>query len=478
MLKEIDKVIIQLKPQSLFFQKKHLFNYGIMDWYESDDYDTAERQLQAQRIEAIKSIYNNNGFDGIFTLLQNINNPYLVGAVTRLADIKLPNDKLLILQENMDDKKNGFLDGYLTQSYYADKDNWLSSYKDVDWNNTQKASFLSHLPFISKIWRFCEEWLGNDENLYWKNCKYHIILSDENDENIAFAIQKALKYERFDIAIECLFWSFHYNKPIDFNSCAEALRGFAKSENITNVDSWHIQQLIIELQKQKRNDEQNNALMQIEFQYLSLLDSGIKDDVSPVTLDTAMATSPEFFHQILTIVYKSQKDESHVSVDKEVARNAFNLLFQWKKMPGVTNGQLDYDFFKTWYDKVMELCQESGHTEIAKSQIGNVLIHTPSDANGLWIDKRIAALLDQPENEAMRNGFNTETYNSRGFHEVDFSGKEDFDLATKYKKQASDLEDEGFLNFAETMRNLAKTYENEAKHTIKEGERRKYQDEL
>ena len=126
----------------------------------------------------------------------------------------------------------------------------------------------------------------------------------------------------------------------------------------------------------------------------------------------------------------------------------------------------------------MELCQESGHTEVAQSKIGNILINTPPDVDGLWIDKRIAALLDQPENDAMRNGFNTETYNSRGFHEVDFSGKEDLDLATKYKKQASDLEDEGLLNFAETMRNLAKCYEKEAEDTQKEGERRKYQDEL
>ena len=147
-------------------------------------------------------------------------------------------------------------------------------------------------------------------------------------------------------------------------------------------------------------------------------------------------------------------------------------------MPGVTNEKLDYDAFKAWYDKVMVLCQESGHTEVAQSKIGNILIHTPPDTNGLWIDKRIASLLDQPENEAMRDGFRTETYNSRGFHEVDFSGQEDLELAQKYKKKASDLEDEGFLNFAETLRNLSKSYKVEAERIQKEGERRKYQDEL
>jgi hypothetical protein len=66
----------------------------------------------------------------------------------------------------------------------------------------------------------------------------------------------------------------------------------------------------------------------------------------------------------------------------------------------------------------------------------------------------------------MRHGFEVGTFNSRGVHFVDPTGKPEKELADKYKKQAEDVENAGFYRLAITLRNIAKSYEHEAERNI------------
>ena len=474
-LNEIDKVIELLTPKSLLFQKKYLFDNGIWDWHESNDYLIQDKKIQEQQIDAAKNIFALYGFDGIFDLLKYISNPSSLGETLCFAGIDLSQDQIVRLLGDQCLKSQGLLGGYLCRCFYEKGDAWLSSFRKVSLGVEQKATFLCLLPFVSSVWHFCEEWLGDYENLYWQACKTHAI---PNEPDSQFAINKALNYDRPDIAIECLFWNSHDTKTIDFDTCVKALLSLVNHSRVKDVDSWRISQLILELQKHKRNDEQNHALVQIEFLYLPLLDSNVHDDISPITLDSALATDPEFFHQVLTFVYKSDNPDMDVQVEEWASRNAWRLLFQWKKMPGVDNGTLDYNAFVKWYDEVIKLCKASGRLNCGQTHIGHILIYTPPDPSGLWIDKRIAALLDLQENDALRDGYYTATYNSRGIHEVDMSGKEDLEIAETFKKKAGDLEDEGFLTFAQTLRDIAQAYVGEATRWQKESERLKHQGEL
>ena len=475
-LKEIECVIEKLIPQSLLFQRKYLFDNGTWDWYESDDYTAEEKKFKAQRISAVREIFAAHRISGIFELLKYINNPVFLGEALCFADINLDNDIIVtLLSGNKDVKSHELLSGYLWRCLYEKGEGWLASFRNTSWGIEQKADFLCCLPFVSPVWHFCEEWLGEHENLYWQRCRTHAI---PNEPDPLFAVDKALKYSRPDLAVECLFWNDQHTQITDFDICARALLALVESDRMKGIDNWHIVKLICGLQKQPRSHEQNNALAQIEFLYLPLLDSNVHDDLSPVTLDSALAEDPAFFHQVLTFVYKSDDPSKNVKVNEWASRNAFNLLFQWKKMPGVVDGALDYDTFIKWYDSVIELCTGSGRLHPGQTYIGHILIHTPADPSGFWIDKRIAALLDKSENQVLRDGYYTATYNSRGVQVVDMSGKKDLDLAEQYKTKAGALEDEGFLTFAQTLRDLAKTYIAEAEQWQKEGERLKHQDEL
>ncbi len=468
-LKYIDDVISLLKPKSIISQVKYLFDNNTSDWYESNNYSEEESKIVTKQKESINNIYNQMGIDGILELSQQVNNPFLVGRIAGYIDIKLDCTKIASLLCNQGKNFKAFICGYLSECYDKGKEKWLFSFKDVNWDTTQKISFMTCMPLSSSVCKFGEKWLGENELLFWKAYQPLYISTEEKDRK--FIIKKTLSFNRPDIAVKLFSWIHFQKEIIDFDSCAKALIDLAQTNYTKTIKYWDIRQLITGLQKQKRNSEQNKALIEVELLYLPLLDSNINNGISPVALDSALAESPEFFHRVITYAYKSNKTKSQDLDNIGLGKNAYILLSQWKKMPGITNNRLNFNAFNKWYSKAIELCKESGHLAVAQSHIGSVLINTPPDASGLWIDRRIAKLLDQKDNEDLRNGYYVATFNSRGAHFVDFTGEEDIKLSNIFLDKADKLEKEDFINFAKTLRLLANNYENEAKKAIRDGER-------
>ena len=171
------------------------------------------------------------------------------------------------------------------------------------------------------------------------------------------------------------------------------------------------------------------------------------------------------------MTYKSNKGTESQNKNVFFAKNAFRLLHQWNVIPGLnSDGNFEYSVFLKWYKKVLELCEQSGYLEIAKHHIGNVLFYAPADKGGLWIDKNIASLINEENNDILRNGYHQEAINSRGVSIVDFSGAKDRARAKDYSQKAEELRKHGFLNFEATLNALATDSEKDALRSIKEGE--------
>lgn len=152
---------------------------------------------------------------------------------------------------------------------------------------------------------------------------------------------------------------------------------------------------------------------------------------------------------------------------KAIATTAWRLLHEWKTPPGTQkDGTFSESRFTEWLQRVKELCTESGHLDVALINIGEVLIHTPPDPDGLWINRIVAAALNDREADYMRNGFRTGIYNSRGAHWVDPTGKPERDLAEQFRRKAEEVENAGFQRFAVTLRDLANGYNREAERIV------------
>ena len=138
-------------------------------------------------------------------------------------------------------------------------------------------------------------------------------------------------------------------------------------------------------------------------------------------------------------------------------------------LPGTqSDGQFLPEQFEKWLNRTKEACAESGHLEVALMNIGKVLIHAPSDPDGLWIHRTVASALNARDAENLRNSFRTGIFNSRGVHVIDPTGKPERELAQKYNQQAEEVENAGYHRFAVTLKKLAEEYEREAETYIAE----------
>ena len=88
------------------------------------------------------------------------------------------------------------------------------------------------------------------------------------------------------------------------------------------------------------------------------------------------------------------------------------------------------------------------------------------DKNGFFINKTVAKKLNKKENELLRNGYRSECFNSRGIHSVDPTAKPEKELAKKYTEQAQSAESEGYIRLSEVLKELAESYEEEAKRIL------------
>lgn len=77
----------------------------------------------------------------------------------------------------------------------------------------------------------------------------------------------------------------------------------------------------------------------------------------------------------------------------------------------------------------------------------------------------------------MRRGFSIAIHNSRGVHWVDPTGKPEKELASKYRRQAEEIENGGYYRIAATLRNVAESYEHEAERVIVEHRTESEEDE-
>jgi hypothetical protein len=140
---------------------------------------------------------------------------------------------------------------------------------------------------------------------------------------------------------------------------------------------------------------------------------------------------------------------------------------EWRTPPGSRDdGSFDGAALKDWVTKVKASCEESGHLVMALQRIGHVLRYYPPDPHGLWIHQSIADVLNTKDASEIRKGFEVELYNSRCAHAVDPQGGPEREIAKGYRKQAEEVELNGYPRFAATLKEIAASYDREAEHNV------------
>lgn len=467
LVKKIENVAEKIAPQNPLSFYHLLFSGNDFELYiENEDYEEQQRELDTRRQRAVADIITTMGFQKVIEFAKVVQSPSDVGASLGIVaaddvdDMVLPN-----LLDTESQYLTQFAGGFVRGRFFSRGWNWVDNINSSQWMPLQKGQFLSYLPFEPETWERSKQLLGENESSYWT--KTNVTLY-KIDDNLELAIDSLVKYGRPLAAIRCLHRMLHvkhsFNNKIAVGVLLAALDYLVETPV---MDQYDCQYEIVEIIKALQDDQKASLedLYRIEWAYLPLLDHYY--DASPKLLEHRLADDPRFFCEVIRLVFRSKKEEQTIEEPteqtKRIATNAYHLLSKWRMPPGyLQDGSYNGDTLSVWLEAVKKECTETGHFEVAMSIVGQVLIYAPADPDGLWIHRSVAKELNEKDVDAMRDGFSKELYNSREVHGFS-KGKEERELANKYKSQAGDVENEGFFRLATTLRELAISYEHEAK---------------
>ena len=483
LLKRYEDLYIKLEPNDPVGRVMWMFNVHWPNFPEGIkrkevSHEDEGRLITEQRIEGLRAIYQEFGLKKIKTLAKSVKESGVYGDI--LAHVINKEDEILSLCEFL--KEDEISVQNLIQRFIFRK----SLINGIDWvfelhGKLQKLNYLDdHLGMIfyqveqtKKVWEFLGNTSPKTQISYWKGIYPNFWRMEEDD--LIWGIDKLMEVNRFISAVDITYYGL---QKLQSEKLVEILEkaGTKKSEEEIRLNGYHITQIFEELEK--REDTAKSILLRLEWLYLPIFTS-YDFRHKPKVLHEALASSPEFFLEVLKCVYKSEKEEpSTEDISNETKLNraihAHQLFDSWKQIPGVNaEGIIDEDFLWNWIKKVRNLAEESGRLSVADVQIGKVLAAYPEKVEP-WPPQEICRVLDTINSKSMKSGFSSATFNkrgssSRGFFDGGFIEKEH---AQFFHRQAEAIKYE-FPETAKILARLAREYEDDAKLMDEQAERDK-----
>ena len=467
-LSKIEGVANTLAPEAAELKYQRLFGNQDYNLFEKKgNYDEQRKLLEEARLAAVRTILASGGVPAVVKFANSVAAPFQVGrALGRIDDKKLETDILPTLLEATEDTEKKIVEGYVVLRHWRYKWAWADDLLDSDWTKEQKVKFLMLLPFAMEAWHRVSSHMGRQyEGDYWRKVEvYPYSVSGV----LTVAIEKLLEYRRPTSAVLCVHETTrHGGGRFDEGLATRALLALLQTpSDIKHLERHEIVRKSVDVIKllQESSTLDENTLFEIEWSFLPWL--GSFSEGSPITLQKRLAADPEFFAQIVSLVFRSKEDNQDDSIPdkrrRNLARNAYTLLTEWKRCPGTdVDGNFYVEAFQTWLAEVRRITEETGHGEVAQNQIGHVLTHAPPNPGGLWIHETVAEVLNARDTGVMRSGFTRELFNQRGVHSYT-AGQEERELAQLNRDKANELENRGFSRFATAMREFARDYERDA----------------
>jgi hypothetical protein len=459
----ISAVAEHLAPQAPGIRYQRLFSDRDSDLYEEKgNYQNQRDELELRRQKAIGEITAEGDTQAVLAFAAAVHSPWRVGiafgvvATAKVDDVVLPD-----LLETQQKQLAQFAGGFVWSRFRTGGWKWVDSINTARWAPSQIGQFLSFLPFALGTWERSARLLGANQVAYWSKTSANPY---EADSSLEPAIDELIRHGRPHAALRCLHRMLDDKQPFDGVRAVRALlAALASTEDTHSMDAYQTVEIIKALQDNLATSPDD--LFRVEWAYLPLLD--LHSGAAPKLLGRRLATEPEFFCEVIRLVFRSKKEERSpeepTEEKKKIAANAYRLLREWRNPPGsLEDGTYDGDALSQWLNAAKKECTETGHLEIAMTMLGHSLVHVPPDPGGLWIHRSAAAALNARDAEDMRDGFRTELYNSRGVHWVDPTGAPERELATNNRARAEAVENAGYHRLATTLRELATSYEREA----------------
>jgi hypothetical protein len=447
----------------LFAMRPALLEGRDLDWEEH------AKVLEAHRIAAVKEIFADGGETAVLAFARIVEFSNEVGIALSATgasdqDAERLLGQLLAAEEKRD---ANFARGFAYDSVKRRGREWAQrvlAAAGPSWRPEQRAELLACLPYDEQTWRIVDGFGGETETAYWLRVyPYHL-----PESHFEYGVRKILEHGRPFAAVEVLAAHAHGRRtPPSPSLVADVLDRALRSketefDRIGQTFSYGVGTLAATL-ADNPGDVPASRIAGIEWQLVSALN---RHDFRPRLLHSELGRSPEFFTQLVSIVYRGKNDEPKEldQNERRQTRAAHELLESWHSLPATTaESAIDQAALKSWVQTAREQLAATGRREIGDLQIGQALGNSPIGDDGLWPHEAVREVIETIGSPEITRGIGLKIYNRRGVvsKNLDEGGAQERELSARYTQYSKAMVEQ-WPQTAAMLRDIAGFYEHDA----------------
>lgn len=437
-----------------------------------DDWERNTEASNEARRTAVRDLIT-RGLDDVLALVQLVKEPALVGrAVAQVVDDGTSDEIVARAIQVGGDQSWNFAHGIIVTKLTSEGDGWGDSLINRAlggrWGNDALLRILLSLPKSEHFMRSASG-LGKEiDEQYWIAVSAYRIQG--STDAIAEAIEKLLAVGR---GRECVHLAARNLEGLPSSLLRRALEGAlhsspapSRGSNEASMFQYYVERIFQRIDED--GEVPDNEIGRLEWNYLNVLQRSKRP---PKALRTALSTSPEFFVQVLSVIYRPHKERNVETRETEqeseqekaqaaaIAGHAFKLLQDWQQLPGQVGDAIDGAALEGWVKEVRILALRAERAEVADHQIGRLLAYAPSDPDGTWPCRPVRDLIDDLRSRMVERGFYLGLVNKRGvtWRRPTDGGVQERERAQHYRRLSRDLRLE-WPRTSAVLEQLAKHY--------------------
>lgn len=506
-LRRMEVDLLRLTPADSAMANAYLFSHNVeVAGVARSDWETKEKKLDQLRQDAVRSVFESEGFDGILRLAGKSSQPEWVAgafavtcgseqhdqvAISRIASLSADGKSERVLRD--------LSQHYLRSRYWRGGGTpWLVKLVDGFSPPIQRerlGTFCTSLPASTALWDQLELWGEITKKAYWRNVPLHYV--PEPAASLERGVTELLNAERPFFAVQVLAsHSCNFKKEDKPKATTDviirALREAATKGSIDaetpKPDRSNLSHGVAELINYLEDcGVDQNTLGQLEWAWLPALEHsqrGIK------SLQRAICSEPEFLIHLLSIAFRADDEAPRELSDDERAYGlrVHNLLRQLRLCPGAEfapgekhddeairfgRGTVNAETITEYFTTARQLASEVKRLCVCDSHLAKFIAFSPAHADGTWPCPVVCDLIETIASSDFEHGIEIAVQNRRGVHFVAPDGSGERRIEAQFREYAKKVQ----LRWPRTgkvLSALADRYAAEATRIVREHEYQEY----
>lgn len=407
------------KPDDALLENTWLFD----DWTpdvpaKADSIEDPMVPVDAARRDALVSIVNSHGIEGVVDFAKRVKLPQFVAVAAR--HLELPTDQLLkLLQLAVEsgtdiDNFSGLVVAEGFSRFGSDfVDNVREIFIALNVESSRAARLLFTLDEDIRSWEVVKSFGQEVNEAYWAQKHPYFIKGDSRE--LLFAIENYASRGRPMAAVQA---SHNRMKEVPSSTLLGLLDAAVAEINASQghgatMTIFYIERVFKELES--RVDVTPEERAKREFAYLPCFTRRKE----PLTLHRLVVEQPSLFMEAICAAFKPAGAEAKEVTDGErrLALAAYRLLDGLSVLPGQVGDDIDPDALLRWCSEVRRLAVEADRVALTDGQIGSLLAHAPlSSVDGAWPHEAVRTAIEAIASAKLEQGVAIERYNMRGVY--------------------------------------------------------------